>query len=122
MEYEEEEQPLPKKRILIKIGFIFLIIIVVVFNKINSGQISWEDFTKYNYNFNFKRLYDIKEYIIFLLIMIPLCYYTSKSNNEWVRKELEKFEEKERLKEKEKEEKRQEEFERKMRGIHFKED
>ena len=54
--------------------------------------------------------------------MIPLCYFTSKSNNEWARKELAKFEEKERLKEKEKEEKRQEEFERKMRGIHFKED
>ena len=111
-----------KRRIIIKIGFIFLIIFIVVFNKINSGEISWEDFTKFNYNLNFKRLYEIKEYIIFFVIMIPLCYYTSKSNNEWARKELEKFEEKERLKEKEKEEKRQEEFERKMRGIHFKED
>jgi preprotein translocase subunit SecG len=117
-----EEQPLPKKRIFIKIGLIFLIIVIVIFNKINSGELSWEDFTKYNYSFSLKRLNEIKGYILFFVIMITLCYFTSKANNEWARKELEKFEERERQKEKEKEEKRQEEFERKMRGIHFKED
>ena len=62
----------------------------------------------------------MKNYLLFFAIIIPLCYFLTKSNNEWLSSEIDKFVDKEEQKEKEEAEKKQLEFEQKVRGVHFK--
>ena len=100
-----------------------LVIITFLVIKISSHQIKFKDILKLApISISFQRIYEIKEYLIFFAIIIPISYFLWKSNKEWAQKEIEMMEEREEMKKKIKEEKRQEEFENKMRGIHFKDE
>ena len=113
----EEEK---KSDIKFKFLLIILVMIIIVISKLSKNEISISDFSNFTYSFSFQRLYECRKYILFLVVMLPLCYFLSKSNNEWVKGEIETFIEKEEKKEKEEEEKKQAEFEAKMRNVHFK--
>ena len=100
-----------------------LVIIVFLAIKISSHQIKFKDILKLApISISFQRIYEVKEYLIFFAIIIPISFFLWKSNKEWAQKEIEMMEEREEMKKKIKEEKRQEEFENKMRGIHFKDE
>ena len=115
-----------KKKLKIKILLSIIIISIVVIIYFYNNNISFSDFNYFSFEFDINdilnRIYELKEYILFFIIIIPSCYFLRKSNSEWEKIQIEKFEKNEEIKKKEKEEKRQEEFENKMRGIHFKED
>lgn len=113
----EEEK---KSDIKFKFLLIILVMIIIVISKLSKNEISIRDFSHFTYSFSFHRLYECRNYILFLVVMIPLCYFLSKSNNDWVKGEIDTFLEKEEKKEKEEEEKKQAEFEAKMRNVHFK--
>ena len=116
--YEEDPQieKMKYKNILM-----LLLIFVFVIIKLCSHQIQIKDFFRfYPINISFQWLYEIKEYLIFFAIIIPVSYFLWKSNMKWAQEQIDLMEEKEEKKKKEKELKRQEEFENKMRGIHFK--
>ena len=100
---------------------ILLIIIIFVLIKLYSNQMKYKDFMKFKpITINFERIYEIKEYLIFFAIIIPISYFLWKSNIKWAQEQIELMEENEENKKIIKEEKRREEFENKMRGIHFK--
>ena len=102
---------------------IIIIIVIFVIIKIYSNQIRFKDFMNFKpISIDFQRIYEIKEYLIFFAIIIPVSYCLWKSNLEWTKEQIDLMEEKEENKKKLKEQKRQEEFENKMRGIHFKDE
>ena len=102
---------------------LMLVILVFLAIKISSHQVKYKDILKLApISISFQRIYEMKEYLIFFAIIIPISYFLWKSNKEWAQKEIEMMEEREEMKKKIKEEKRQEEFENKMRGIHFKDE
>lgn len=113
----EEEQ---KSNMKFKFFLIFLVMFMIVISKLSKNEITIEDFYNFSFNLSFQRLYEAKNYFLFFIIIIPLCYFLTKSNNEWLSSEIDKFVDKEEKREKEEEEKRQLEFEQKMRGVHFK--
>ena len=113
----EEEK---KSDIKYKFLLIILVMVIIVISKLSKNEISISNFSNFTYSFSFHRLYECRNYFLFLMIMLPLCYFLSKSNNEWVKGEIDTFLEKEEKKEKEEEEKKQAEFEAKMRNVHFK--
>ena len=102
---------------------LMLVILVFLAIKISSHQVKYKDILKLApISISFQRIYEMKEYLIFFAIIIPISYFLWKSNKEWAQKEIEMMEEREEMKKKIKEEKRQEEFENKMKGIHFKDE
>ena len=102
---------------------IALIIIFYVIVKVYSNNIKFKDFLNFSpITIDLQRINEIKEYLIFFAIIIPISYFLWKSNIKWTQEQIELMEEKEEQKRKLKEEKRQEEFENKMRGIHFKDE
>ena len=113
----EEEQ---KRNVKFKFFLIFLVMFMIVISKLSKNEITIDDFYRFSFNLSFHRLYEVKNYLLFFAIIIPLCYFLTKSNNEWLSSEIDKFIDKEEQKEKEEAEKKQLEFEQKMRGVHFK--
>ena len=113
----EEEQ---KSKVKFKFLLIFLVMFMIVISKLSKNEITIDDFYRFSFNLSFQRLYEVKNYLLFFAIIIPLCYFLTKSNNEWLSSEIDKFVDKEEQKEKEEAEKKQLEFEQKMRGVHFK--
>lgn len=113
----EEEQ---KSNVKFKFFLIFLVMFMIVISKLSKNEITIDDFYLFSFNLSFQRLYEVKNYLLFFAIIIPLCYFLTKSNNEWLSSEIDKFVDKEEQKEKEEAEKKQLEFEQKMRGVHFK--
>ena len=113
----EEEK---KSDVKFKFLLIILVMVIIVISKLSKNEISISNFSNFTYSFSFHRLYECRNYILFLVVMIQLCYFLSKSNNDWVRGEIDTFLEKKEKKEKEEEEKKQAEFEAKMRNVHFK--
>lgn len=113
----EEEQ---KSNVKFKFFLIFLVMFMIVISKLSKNEITIDDFYRFSFNLSFQRLYEVKNYLLFFAIIIPLCYFLTKSNNEWLSSEIDKFVDKEEQKEKEETEKKQLEFEQKMRGVHFK--
>lgn len=102
---------------------IILIIIIILFIKFFSNQIKFKDFLNFpSVSISLKQIYDIKEYLIFFAIIIPIAYFLWKSNIEWAKEQINLMEEREENKKRKEEEKRKEEFENKMRGIHFKDE
>ena len=100
---------------------IILIIIIFVSIKIFSNKIKFKDFFNFSsISFDIKQIYDIKDYLIFFAIIIPITYLLWKSNIKWAKEQIDILEKNEEKKKKLEEEKRKEEFENKMRGIHFK--
>ena len=100
-----------------------LIIIVILLIKYFSNQIKLKDFLNFSpITIDFQQIYNIKEYLIFFAIIIPISYFLWKSNIKWTQEQIALMEEKEEIKKRIKEEKRKEEFENKMRGIHFKDE
>ena len=100
-----------------------LIIIIIVLIKYFSNQIKIKDFLNFSsVTIDIPQIYNIKEYLIFFAIIIPISYFLWKSNLKWAQEQIVIMEEKEEIKKRIKEEKRKEEFENKMRGIHFKEE
>ena len=100
---------------------ILLIIIIFVLIKLYSNQIKYKDFMKFKpITINFERIYEIKEYLIFFAIIIPISYFLWKSNIKWAQEQIDLMEQKIENQKKLEEDKRKEEFENKMRGIHFK--
>ena len=102
---------------------ILIIIIILIFfiPKLFNKQIIFKD------SFNFpsfktfvKEIYEIKQYLIFFAIIIPIAYFLWKSNIKWAQEQIELMEQKIENKKRLEEDKRKEEFENKMRGIHFK--
>ena len=116
IDIEEEKRSDVKFKFLL----IILVMVIIVISKLSKNEISISNFSNFTYSFSFHRLYECRNYFLFLMIMLPLCYFLSKSNNEWVKGEIDTFLEKEEKKEKEEEEKKQAEFEAKMRNVHFK--
>ncbi len=120
IEYYEDPQV---EKMKYKNMLLVLVIISFLAIKISSNQIKFKDILKLTpITISFQRIYEIKEYLIFFAIIIPISYFLWKSNKEWAQKQVELMEEREEMKKKIKEEKRQEEFENKMRGIHFKDE
>ena len=117
--YEDPQlEKMKYKNILIALLIIFYVIV-----KIFSNKIKFKDFLNFSpIILNLERINEIKEYLIFFAIIIPISYFLWKSNKKWAQEQIELMEGKEEHKKKLKEEKRQEEFENKMRGIHFKQD
>ena len=102
--------------------FILIIVIILLF-KFFSNKITFKDFLNYpSFSINLQQIYDIKEYLIFFAIIIPIAYCLWKSNLNWAKEQINLMEEREEYKKKLEEEKRKEEFESKMRGIHFKDE
>ena len=102
---------------------IILIIIVVVVVKIFKNQLKLKDFFNFSsISIDLKQIYDIKEYLIFFAIIIPISYFLWKSNLKWEQEQIDLMEKKEEINKRKEIEKRKEEFEVKMRGIHFKEE
>ena len=102
---------------------IILIIIFFIIIKICSRQIKLQDFLNFNpISISYQQIYDIKEYLIFFAIIIPISYFLWKSNIKWAQEQINLMEEKEEEKKRLKMVKRQEEFENKMRGVHFKDE
>ena len=102
---------------------ILLIIIIFVLIKMYYKQINYKDFLNYKpISISFERIYEIKEYLIFFAIIVPISYLLWKSNIKWAQEQIELMEKNEENKKNIKEQKRREEFENKMRGIHFKDD
>ncbi len=100
---------------------IILIIIIFVSIKLFSNKIKFKDFFNFSsISFDIKQIYDIKDYLIFFAIIIPITYLLWKSNIKWAKEQIDIMEENKEKKKKLEEEKRKEEFENKMRGIHFK--
>ena len=100
---------------------IILIIIIFVLIKIYYKQINYKDFFNFKpISLNIERIFEIKEYLIFFAIIIPISYFLWKSNIKWAHEQIELMEKKEENKKNLEEEKRKEEFENKMRKIHFK--
>ena len=120
IEYYEDPQV---EKMKYKNMLLVLVIVSFLAIKISSHQIKFKDILKLTpITISFQRIYEIKEYLIFFAIIIPISYFLWKSNKEWAQKQVELMEEREEMKKKIKEEKRQEEFENKMRGIHFKDE
>ena len=106
------------KNILIIILILIYVIIKIYYNKINI-----KDFFNFKpISLSLERIDEIKEYLLFFAIIIPISYFLWKSNLKWAQEQIALMEENEEKKKKIKEQKRQEEFETKMRGIHFKDD
>ena len=106
-----------------KIISMFILIVAFVSYKICKNEVRISDFFNYKsaaFFPSFSRLYELRNYLLFFLLMLPLSYFLWKSNLEWIQVEIEKYDNDCERKRKEKEEKRQEEFERKMREIYFK--
>ena len=102
---------------------LILIILIFVFIKIYSHQIKFKDFLNFKpISISYQRIYEVKEYLIFFAIIIPISYFLWKSNLKWAQEQIDLMEGNEENKKKLKQQKRQEEFENKMRGIHFKEE
>ena len=88
---------------------------MVLFQK----QISLKDIFDFSSKI-FEEIYEIKQYLIFFAIIIPITYFLWKSNLKWEEEQIDIMERNIENKKKSEEEKRKEEFENKMRGIHFK--
>ena len=117
--YSSCEDPLLEK-MKYKIILIIIVIFAFVIIKLVSNQIEFKDFIDFKpISINFKRLFELKEYIIFFSLLIPISLYLRKSNIEWAKEQIEEMEKKEEEKKKEEIEKRKDEFENKMRGVHF---
>ncbi len=102
---------------------IILIIIFFIVIKICSHQIKFQDFLNFKpISISYKQIYDIKEYLIFFAIIIPISCFLWKSNIKWAKEQINLMEEKEEEKKRLKMIKRQEEFENKMRVVHFKDE
>ena len=102
---------------------ILIVIIILLFflPKLFSKQIKFKDFLNFpSFKTCFKELYEIKQYLIFFAIIIPITYFLWKSNIKWAQEQIDLMERKLENKRKLEEDKRKEEFEKKMRGIHFK--
>ena len=80
-----------KFKILLSIIFITIVILYNFYN----NYISLSDFKFYKFDFNkndlLNRIYELKEYILFFIIIIPSCYFLRKSNIEWEKKEINNF-------------------------------
>ena len=102
---------------------IILIIIFVVIVKILKKQLKLKHFFNFSpVSISFKQIYDIKEYLVFFIIIIPLSYFLMKSNMQWEQEQVDLMEKREEINKRNEIEKRKQEFEIKMRGIHFKEE
>ena len=102
---------------------ILIVIIILVFflPKLFSKQLKFKDFFNFpSFKECLKELYKIKQYLIFFAIIIPIAYFLWKSNIKWAQEQIDLMEQKLENKRKLEEDKRKEEFEKKMRGIHFK--
>ena len=120
IEYYEDPQI---EKMKYKNMLLVLVIVSFLAIKISSHQIKFKDILKLTpITISFQRIYEIKEYLIFFAIIIPISYFLWKSNKEWAQRQIELMEEREEMKKKIKEEKRQEEFGNKMRGIYFKDE
>ena len=116
-EYEDPQiEKMKYKNILLMLIILFFVMI-----KIYTNEIKLKDFLNFKpISISLQSIYEIKEYLIFFSIIIPITYFLWKSNIKWAQEQIDLMEEKEDNKKKIKEQKRQEEFENKMRGIHFK--
>ena len=104
---------------------ILIIIIILIFfiPKLFSKQIIFKDFFNFpSFKTCFKEIIEIKQYLIFFGIIIPIAYFLWKSNIKWAQEQIDLMEQKIENQKKLDEDKRKEEFENKMRGIHFKND
>ena len=84
----EEEK---KSDVKFKFLLIILVMVIIVISKLSKNEISISNFSNFTYSFSFHRLYECRNYFLFLMIMLPLCYFLSKSNNEWVKGEIDTF-------------------------------
>ena len=118
-EYEDPQiEKMKYKNILLMLIILFFVMI-----KIYTNEIKLKDFLNFKpISISLQSIYEIKEYLIFFSIIIPITYFLWKSNIKWAQEQIDLMEEKEDNKKKIKEQKRQEEFENKMRGIHFKDE
>lgn len=98
-EIEKSKELIQKEKesdVKFKIGLIIVVIILVVWGKVAKNEISFDSFFKFEFGFfTLQRLNEVKGYLIFLIVVGVGGYLLSKSNNEWVKEELDKFVQKE---------------------------
>lgn len=98
-EIEKSKELIQKEKesdVKFKIGLIVVVIILVVWGKVAKNEISFDLFFKFECGFfSLKRLDEVKGYLIFLIVVGVGGYLLSKSNNEWVKEEIDKFVQKE---------------------------
>jgi di/tricarboxylate transporter len=98
-EIEKSKELIQKEKesdVKFKIGLIVVVIILVVWGKVAKNEISFDSFFKFEFGFfTLQRLNEVKGYLIFLIVVGVGGYLLSKSNNEWVKEEIDKFVQKE---------------------------
>ena len=113
------EDPLLEK-MKYKIVLIIIVIFACVIVKLITNEVEIKDFFDFKpISMSFKRIFELKEYIIFFSLLIPISLYLRKSNIDWAQEQIGLMEKKAEEKKKEEIEKRKDEFENKMRNVHF---